>query len=81
MKKMLFLAIMMTIAISAAASESWPTNKENFPKYPLGIGKYPSWPFASVSEGTETVIVAKDTVKSVPSPIKHREGWIHPAGR
>ncbi len=62
--------IISIIAIAICASTIWGRSY-----------KVTSWPTESETKGTDTVYVAKDTVKSVPSPIKHREGWIHPAGR
>ena len=42
MKKMMFLAVMMVIAISAAATESWPTTTGKYPSWPTSVCKYPS---------------------------------------
>ena len=39
MKKMMILAVMMVMTISAAAETSWPSTTE--------AGKYPSWPIES----------------------------------
>lgn len=43
MKKTMILATMMTIAIGAAAAESWPTSVSKYPKFPTEVSKYPSW--------------------------------------
>lgn len=44
MKMTMFMAAMMTIAISATATESWPTSVDKFPTFPSEESKFPSWP-------------------------------------
>ncbi len=55
MKKMMFLAVMMVMTISATANTSWPSTSE--------AGKFPSWPV----ESTMDVLASEPKFPKFPS--------------